>query len=66
MDREFWLVTFTGSNLTNAPFVFYVFAESAAEAERKGIRLARMASKDYEDPGEISCSSAEYIGYIEA
>ncbi len=46
-------------------FNFYVFATSAAEAEKKGMILAKKAAKNYTEPGEMACVYAKFVGYIQ-
>jgi hypothetical protein len=66
MRKEFWKVQYSGSGLDHVILPFYVLANSAAEAEKKGMPLAERKTKDYVDPGEIYCISAEVVGEIEA
>ena len=65
MKKEFWLVEYSAKKLEHTVFSFYVSANSAAEAEKKGMPLAKRKANGYSDPGEVYCQSAELSGEIE-
>lgn len=60
MKKEFWKINMSDREYSGLRTQFYVFASSAAAAEKKGIALLK--SEEYKRP---YCISAEHVGYIE-